>query len=231
VRFRWPLTLALAGLLAVPALAADHSVSGLPSTQWSPDDLTIDMGDTVTWHNEGGGFHNVEFNDGSFTDPPAPSSDSWTVQREFDTPGTFRYVCGFHGSAMPGVIRVRDATGEVPVTGPGLDVSARDEQTLQRLLNRGLQTRATCENGCDITLKMSLAPRTAKRLGFAKRRKKIGRASDSLPVDRSVAIDIPLKQKAANKIEDAERAFKVRLDVRATNDTADTARKKIKITP
>jgi len=230
VLLRWTLPLAAALLLAVPASAADQSVSALPSTQWSPDAVTIDMGDTVTWHNEGG-FHSVKFNDGSFEDPPTPSSSAWTVHRTFDTPGTFRYVCGFHGSAMPGVVRVRDATGQVPVTGPGLDVSASGEQTLKRLENRGLRARASCKNGCDITLKVSLSPKTAKRFGFAKRRKTIGRASDSLPSGREVPFDIDLKSKAADALAGAKRAFKVRLDVRATNDTADTARKKIKITP
>lgn len=227
---RWTLPIAAALLLAVPASAVDESVSALPSTQWSPDDVTIDMGDTVTWHNEGG-FHNVEFNDGSFQQPSAPDDSSWTVDRTFDTPGIFRYVCGFHGSAMPGVVRVRDATGQVPQTGPGLDVSARDEQTLKRLVNRGLRARASCENGCDVTLKVSLAPRTAKRFGFARRRKTIARENAPLPADQRLPFDIELKAKAENKLEDAERAFKVRLDVRATNDTADTARKKIKITP
>ena len=230
MKFRWALPLAIAALAAVPASAADQSISALPSTQFSPDDVTIDLNDTVTWNNKGG-VHSVKFNDGSFEEPPSPSADAWTVQRTFDTPGTFRYVCGFHGSAMPGVVRVRDATGEVPVTGPGLDINARDEQTLKRLENRGLGARASCESGCDITLKVSLSPRTAKRFGFAKRRKTIGRESDSLSADRTVSFDIALKPKAANALEDAKRAFKVRLDVRATNDTADTARKKIKITP
>jgi plastocyanin len=230
VRFRWPLTLALLALLAVPASAADQTVSALPSTQWSPDEVEIDMGDTVTWQNQGG-FHNVKFNDGSFEEPSAPDDSSWTVERTFNTPGIFRYVCGFHGSAMPGVVRVRDATGQVPQTGPGLDVSAPDEQTLKRLENRGLRARAGCDNGCDITLKVSLSPRTAKRFGFAKRRKTIGRESDSLSEGRAVPFDIELKPKPADALADAKRAFKVRLDVRATNDTASTARKKIKITP
>jgi len=126
---------------------------------------------------------------------------------------------------------VDDASGQVPVTGPGLAVSASGEQTLTRLENRGLRVRAGCENGCNITLKMSLSPKTAKRFGFAKRRKTIGRASDSLPSGREVPFDIDLKSKAADALAGAKRAFKVRLDVRATNDTADTARKKIKITP
>ena len=228
---RWTLPLAMAGLMAVPALAADEAVNTEAPSQWKPDDVTIDMGDTVTWQNGSQGFHNVKFNDGSFTDPPAPSTNPWSVHRTFDTPGIFRYVCGFHGAAMSGVVRVRDATGQVPVTGPGLEVSAAGEQTLKRLENRGLRARASCENGCDITMKVSLSPKTAKRFGFAKRRKTIGRASDSLSSGSTVPFDIDLKPKAANALAGAKRAFKVRLDVRATNDTADTARKKIKITP
>ena len=44
---RWTLPLAAAVLLAVPASAADQSVSALPSTQWSPDDVTIDLNDEI----------------------------------------------------------------------------------------------------------------------------------------------------------------------------------------
>ena len=216
--------------MAVPASAADQSVSALPSTQWSPEEVTIDMGDTVTWHNEGG-VHSVKFNDGSFEQPPAPSTDAWTVQRTFDAPGTFRYVCGFHGSSMPGVVKVRDATGQVPVTRPGLAVSAADEQPLGRLERKGLRVRASCDNGCDVVLKMSLAPRTAKRFGFAERRKTIGRETGSLSTDETQRFFISLKPKAADALADAQRAFKVSLDVRATNDTAQTAHEKIKITP
>jgi hypothetical protein len=135
---------------------------------------------------------------------------------------------------MSGTVAVRDATGSVPPpvdVDPGLIVTTRDEQALKRLLEQGLRTRVRCVNGCDITLKLSLSPRTAKRLGFARRRVTIGRESDSLPADQRVALDIALKPKAEQKLADAERAFKVRLDVRATKDTTETARQKIKITP
>jgi plastocyanin len=231
---RWSLPLALALLLAVPAAAADQSVTAQPSIQWSPDEVTIDIGDTVTWNN-GGGIHNVEFNDGSFTRPPAPSEQDWSVPRTFDQPGIFRYHCGFHGSAMSGVVKVRDETGQVPEpveVDPGLSVSARDEQQLARLVEGpGLLARARCTGGCDIRLKLSLAPRTAKRLGFAKRRVTVGKTSDTLAADRKTAIDVPIKNKVKDELAAAERAFKVRLDVRATNDTRETARKTIKITP
>ena len=228
---RWTLPLALVGLMAVPAVAADQVINTQAPSQWTPDDVTIDLGDTVTWKNDSQGFHNVKFDDGSFTEPPTPSTDAWSVARTFDTPGTFRFQCGFHGPSMSGVVRVRDATGMVPAIPPGLTVAADDEQSLGRLLNKGLRARANCQNGCDIAMKVSLAPKTAKRFGFAKRRKTIGRETGSLAADDSERFAIELTQKAENALADAKRGFKVRLDVRATKDTSQTTSKKIKITP
>jgi plastocyanin len=227
------LPLALAVLVAVPASAADQSVTATPSSAWSPDDVTIDMGDTVTWNN-GGGVHNVDFNDGSFTQPPQPSTSQWTVERTFDTPGVFRYQCGFHGAAMSGVVRVRDATGQVPEPvdlAPGLTVRTGDELGLGRLENRGVRVRTRCVNGCDVRLRLSLAPRTAARFGFVRQRKTIGTETDSLPANQRVPIDVELTQKAKNRLADAARPFKVRLDVRAKKDTRENARETIKINP
>jgi len=220
-------------LMVAPASAADQTVTAQPSTQWAPDDVTIDMGDTVTWNNAGG-VHNVTFNDGSFTQPSQPDSSDWTEQRTFNEPGIFRYQCGLHGPSMPGVVRVRDATGQVPEpveVAPGLSVSARDEQTLARVLDRGLRARARCVNGCDITLKLSLAPRTAERFGYPRQRVTIGKLTDELPVDRGVRMDTELNSRAKNRLAGSERPFKVRLDVRAKKDTRETDRLKIKITP
>jgi hypothetical protein len=136
---------------------------------------------------------------------------------------------------MPGTVRVRDATGTVPEpveVPPGLTVNARDEQALKRLVEgNGLRVRTRCVNGCDMTLKASLAPRTAKRFGFARRRKTIGRRTASPPADRTVALDVALRQRAKNRLADAKRPFKVRLDVSATKDTRETARRTIKINP
>ena len=191
------------------------------------------MGDTVTWNNSGG-IHNVAFNDGSFREPAQPDSSDWSVQRTFSEPGIFRYQCGLHGSDMPGVVRVRDATGQVPEpveVPPGLTVNAPDERALGRLRGRGLRIQARCVNGCDIKTKLTLAPKTAERFGYAERRTTIGRGSASLPMDRGVRMDTELNSRAQNRLSGAERAFKVRLDVTATKDTRETARRKIKIVP
>ena len=220
--------------MVAPASAANETVVAQSPSQWSPDEVTIDMGDTVTWTNPSGNFHSVEFDDGSYTQPSEPDKTTWKAERTFDTAGTFRYHCGLHGPSMSGVVKVRDASGQVPPpvkAGPGLTVTANDEQGLDRLVNRGLRLRARCENGCTLTAKLSLAPRTAARFGFAERRKTIGRGVASLPTDVRGRIDVPLKQTPEDRLADARRPFKVRLDVRATNETAETGGEKIKITP
>jgi plastocyanin len=234
---RWPLPLAFLILLAVPASAADQSVTA-SGTSFSPDSVTVDPGDTVTWSN-GGGAHNVNFDDGSFNEPPSPDFSSWTVQRTFDTPGTFRYHCELHGApnggGMSGVVRVRDATGEVPEpveVPPGLTARARDEQGLKRLVGRkGVRVRTRCVNGCDVRLKLSLAPKTAARFGFARRRKTIGTERADLATNRTERLDVGLTRKAKKRLAGAERSFKVRLDVTATKDTRETARETVKIIP
>jgi plastocyanin len=90
---------------ALPALAADQSVTASGFT-FSPSQVTVDAGDTVTWNNAGG-THNVVFDDGpAYTEPSLPSSDPWTRSRTFDDTGTFHYHCGFHGPSMSGSVVV-----------------------------------------------------------------------------------------------------------------------------
>lgn len=236
---RWTLPLAAVLLLAVPASAAEEAVTAGPGFEFDPAEVTIDVGDTVTWQQSGPFPHNVKFDDGSFEEPADPTSVPWTAQRTFDAPGTFRYYCEQHGGpggeGMAGTVAVRDATGMVPPPAevePGLSVTVRDEQSLKRLVEgQGLRLRASCVNGCEITAKLSLSPRTAERFGYASRRVTIGKLSDSLPVDERERLDIPLKDRAENKLADAERPFKVRLEALATKDTRETFREKIKITP
>jgi plastocyanin len=90
---------------ALPALAADRTVTA-SGFSFSPSEVTVEAGDTVTWNN-GGGTHNVVFDDGpAYTEPSTPSSELWTRSRRFDDTGTFRYHCGFHGASMSGSVVV-----------------------------------------------------------------------------------------------------------------------------
>lgn len=113
-----PLAAAVALAITGPCLAADVTINANPNMSFSPSTVTIEVGDTVTFHNNGG-FHNVAADDGSWRcsnscgsgGAGALSSDSWTSSRTFNEAGTVGYHCQAHGapgSGMFGTIIVED---------------------------------------------------------------------------------------------------------------------------
>ena len=104
---------------AESALGANQSVSATTSNAFSPRDVSVNVGESVTWTNSGG-FHNVHFDDGF--DQPAEPIDVWPapVVRTFSAPGTFRYVCDAHaGQGMTGNVTVVSSGALPPLPGPG----------------------------------------------------------------------------------------------------------------
>ncbi|MDA8019217.1 MAG: plastocyanin/azurin family copper-binding protein [Thermoanaerobaculia bacterium] len=109
--------------LAASASAANHTVEARPNNTFSPSNLTIQAGDTVTFQNAGG-FHNVEANDGSFRCAQGcdgqggdgnPSSSAWSFTLTFNDPGTINYFCEVHvGLGMTGSITVQAAPQDEP---------------------------------------------------------------------------------------------------------------------
>ena len=110
---RWPA--ALLGLsLAATASAANYTVTATSSRTFSPNVLTIAIGDTVTFRN-GGGVHNVESNPGSVTafrcaagcdgagGNGNPSSAAWSATVAFPTASVIGYFCEVHGSPGTGM--------------------------------------------------------------------------------------------------------------------------------
>jgi plastocyanin len=88
------------------AQAPATTVEARPDNTFAPADVRVRAGEEVEWRNRGG-FHNVAFDDGSFTEPPVPQPTAWTVRRRFDRPGTFAYVCRAHREqGMRGTVTV-----------------------------------------------------------------------------------------------------------------------------
>jgi plastocyanin len=120
---RWlPFSSASAAVTAVALIAASggdgatasaradvYDVTALASNRFTPPELTVKVGDTVRWTNSGGGEHNVRFDDGSFDDPPIPSTTNWMVSRLFASEGSFGYYCELH-TTMRGTVNVTAAT-------------------------------------------------------------------------------------------------------------------------
>jgi plastocyanin len=99
----------LAGLLALPlaltvtrARAATHAVT-IEGFAFSPADLTVAVGDTITVTNNDGAPHTLTAEDGSFDTGRLDRGESAEIT--LTSAGTFLFKCAFH-PAMRGTITV-----------------------------------------------------------------------------------------------------------------------------
>lgn len=102
--------------LASPASAANQTVTATSFSTFTPQHVTVNPGDMVTFMNDAGmGLHNVHFDDNSFQQPPFASGSQWVVSKSFPTPGLYGYHCDVHGGAggvgMSGTVTVTGAPG------------------------------------------------------------------------------------------------------------------------
>ena len=120
MRARWLILVAVLGfgVAVVPALGANQSVQAGPGVQYSPNEIAVKPGETVTFSNAGG-FHSVvfdnatPFNGGTSDKNDDPSSSAWTATATFPAEGRFTFHCGYHGVSMTGTVNV-NAAGTVP---------------------------------------------------------------------------------------------------------------------
>ena len=111
---------------ASPTMAANQTVTvGQTINTFTPANVSITAGDTVTWNNIAG-FHNVHLDNNSFDQPASPANAPWTVANTFNTTGTYRYYCEIHGgpngAGMSGTVAVK-APYQTPLTASPLNVS------------------------------------------------------------------------------------------------------------
>jgi plastocyanin len=112
---------------APPARAATHAVQ-VNDGFFAPANLTIAVGDTVTWTNADDSPHTVTASDAAFDSGTFDAGA--TFSHTFTTPGTYSYVCSFH-EEMVGTITVVAAsapagagtTAAAPSTAPATDAA------------------------------------------------------------------------------------------------------------
>lgn len=118
---RLALATALAlGASAAPAYAGDVNIGGFA---FSPSSVTIDQGDTVTWHYAGPDTnHSVTSDSGqadSWDSDPGKSPTAadhppgTTFARQFNVAGSFTYFCKVH-TYMTGTVVVKGQGGDTP---------------------------------------------------------------------------------------------------------------------
>jgi plastocyanin len=119
---RLALLTAVAALLAAPvASAADQQIAAAPNGEvFTPSEVTIGIGDTVTVSRAAGGFeaHNVRYEDQASGCPPSPTATAWSCPRTFGSAGDFRFYCELHVT-MRATVHVVSGPLPAPTPSPG----------------------------------------------------------------------------------------------------------------
>lgn len=95
---------ALAASVAHAAGAAGGAKVSIVDFAFSPEEITIAPGESVTWTNDDGAPHGLEYRDGAPGVNPLLPGSAFT--RRFDKPGTYEYNCSVH-PYMTGRVVVR----------------------------------------------------------------------------------------------------------------------------
>ena len=96
----------------ISSAQTNHTIS-TSGMSFSPSELTIEIGDTVTFINTAGS-HNVNGTIGTFPNNPESFGNSvgsgWTYQHIFSIVGQYDFQCDLHASMMNGKITVQNTT-------------------------------------------------------------------------------------------------------------------------
>ncbi len=98
-------TLAVRAQIAHAATTAKGGAKvSIANFAFTPGEITIAPGETITWTNDDGAPHGLEYHDGAKgVDPLLPGS---SFSRRFDRPGAYEYNCSVH-PYMTGRVVVR----------------------------------------------------------------------------------------------------------------------------
>ena len=107
--------------MAAKAKAAASTGVTIKDFDFGPASVTINVGDTVTWTNQGPTGHTATANDGAFDTGLLDAGQSGS--HTFDTAGTFAYICTPHPN-MKGTVVVQGASQGSGDTNGGSDDGA-----------------------------------------------------------------------------------------------------------
>jgi plastocyanin len=175
VRLVLALTVLLVG--APPALAAPAEIRAVDdltpdgNNVWSPSDVTINVGETVTWRYDGTQLpHNVASTSPNWNvaSPSSAVNPAPVVQR-FDAEGTYTFQCSFHAMTMKGSVTV--GSPPPPPPPPLSEQPWTNEQAAPTVLEKADETRPkltevrlnTVRNGARVRFRLSERARVSVR--------------------------------------------------------------------
>lgn len=86
--------------------ASTNSVT-IENFAFSPANITVKKGTTVTWTNKDGATHDVTENDGQTGPNSGPLANGKSYSFTYTTAGTFKYHCSIHPD-MTGIVTVTE---------------------------------------------------------------------------------------------------------------------------
>src|SRR5215218_11369374 len=104
-------------VFAPAASAQDDMTVSIQDFFFSPDQMTVAPGTTVTWVNDGQQPHTSTADDGTWDSGTLQPGDDYSFT--FDKPGTYTYHCSIHP----------DMTATITVSGDGEMTTAAQEAT------------------------------------------------------------------------------------------------------
>ena len=100
-------------LMMIPSVSAeDHDISITDDMKFNPEDLTINVGDAITWTNNDGMGHTATSTDGpaSFDSGNIAAGATWSFT--FTEAGTYNYKCDYHSSMTASITVVESDDGD-----------------------------------------------------------------------------------------------------------------------
>ena len=94
--------------------AEDYDISITDDKDFSPEELTINVGDTVTWTNDDDSPHTVTADDGQFDSGNMGEGATWSFT--FTEAGTYDYKCNYHSSMTATITVVEPDSGDENIT-------------------------------------------------------------------------------------------------------------------
>jgi LPXTG-motif cell wall-anchored protein len=123
--------------LLASAHAAPHAATmnvAAKDFEFDPKTITITVGDTITWTNQGKMPHTVTASDNSFDSGNLASGA--TFSHTFDKAGTFAYYCKYHGKAdgtgMAATVIVQEAGAAQPAAAAQPTAAAAADQATEQ---------------------------------------------------------------------------------------------------
>jgi plastocyanin len=220
--------LASLGVLATPAAADDATVK-IANVDFSPREVSIRVGEKVTWNWAGPDRNHTVTSDSGQAEsfestpgvPDAAVSDGppgETFSHSFNQTGTFRYHCRVHPSSMQGKVNVVAAGAPLPV--PPAD--STPPKTKLKIVG---ESPVTASRSGKLKVKVTVNEAATEKLAVKLGRKTIARKTVKFSKAQTKTVTLRLSRSARRSLS-GRRTARISVSAKATDKAGNNAKTK-----